>query len=64
MGQTAEPITVIFVCQGCLAPYKATQAHAPSKGCFRCEDCRHPIHHWDGAYNYTRWRQFDPSQDD
>ena len=32
--------------------------------CFRCEDCRHPIHQRDGAYNYTRWRQLDPSQDD
>jgi hypothetical protein len=30
MGKAAESIDVIFVCQGCLATYEATQIHSPS----------------------------------
>jgi len=48
---------VAFTCEACHAVYEAVQVIVAAKGIFRCTACYWPVHKWDGAHDYSRWRR-------
>ncbi|WP_439394500.1 hypothetical protein ACRQ5Q_35195 [Bradyrhizobium sp. PMVTL-01] len=50
-------IMVAFTCEACNAAYEAVQVLVAAKGIFRCTVCYWPVHRWDGAHDYSRWRR-------
>ncbi|MBP2433902.1 putative RNA-binding Zn-ribbon protein involved in translation (DUF1610 family) [Bradyrhizobium elkanii] len=54
----AEPVRVMFVCEGCMAVYEASQVSRRATMYFRCEQCDGIVYRWSGNYDYVQWKRY------
>lgn len=62
MPGAESSVSVMFVCEGCMAVYEASQVPRPATKYFRCEQCDGVVFRWSGNYDYVQWKRYPKEQ--